>query len=50
MYLGLSRTRGLLMVSPAPGKYVGTELKDVFKAAEAWRKAHEERQPRKPKK
>ena len=50
LYLGLLRTRGLLMVSPAPGKYVGTELKDVFKAAEARRKAHEERQPRKPKK
>lgn len=50
LYLGLSQTRGLLMVSPALERYVGGELKDEFKAAEARRKAHEERQLRKPKK
>ena len=50
LYLGISQTRGLLMVSPALEKFFGVELKDEFKASEARRKAHEERQLRKPKK
>lgn len=49
-YLGLSQTRGALMVCPALERYVGASLKDEFKAAEARRKAREERQLRKPRK
>ena len=47
LYLGISQTRGLLMVSPSLEKHVGGELKSEFKSAEARRKAHEERQLRK---
>lgn len=46
LYLGLSQTRGVLMVCPALERYVGTSLKRELKAAEAWRNAHEERQMR----
>ena len=50
IYLGLSQTRGLLMVCPSLEKHVGTELKTEFMASESRRKAHEERQLRKGKK
>ena len=50
LYMGLSQTRGVLMVSPALERHVGEELKVEFKASESRRKAHEERQLRKTKK
>ena len=50
LYLGTNQTRRLLMVCPAFMRHVGLELKDEFKAAEARRSAHEERQLREPRK
>ena len=49
LYLGISQTRGLVMICPALERHVGVELKGEFKASEARRKAHEERQLRKAK-
>ena len=43
LYAGVTETRGTLAVCPALEKWVGSELKDEFKASEARRKAHEER-------
>jgi len=50
LYSGVAETRGGLCICPALEKWAGVELKDEFKAAEARRKAHEERMARKKKK